>query len=108
MRTPRKLSELVARRGFLIGAGVAGAGAALGTGLALPGGSGRAVAATAPPRSALMTAALGTPSTICPTPSAKPGRPAPGSPGPPPTRPPARQRRRRSWCPSWTRCPFPG
>ncbi|MCQ1577995.1 hypothetical protein [Streptomyces parvus] len=38
---------------------MAGAGAALGTGIALPGGSGRAVAATAPPRSALMTAALG-------------------------------------------------
>ncbi|MET8725601.1 hypothetical protein ABZV81_00220 [Streptomyces parvus] len=56
MRTPPKLSDLVARRGFLIGAGVAGAGAALGTGIALPGGSGRAVAATAPPRSALMTA----------------------------------------------------
>ncbi|WP_456340113.1 multicopper oxidase domain-containing protein [Streptomyces rubiginosohelvolus] len=36
MRTPPKLSDLVARRGFLIGAGVAGAGAALGTGLALP------------------------------------------------------------------------
>ncbi|MEU3678840.1 laccase, partial [Streptomyces griseus] len=61
MRTPPKLSDLVARRGFLIGAGVAGAGAALGTGLALPGGSGSAVAATAPPRSALMTAALGAP-----------------------------------------------
>ncbi|BAG17280.1 putative laccase [Streptomyces griseus subsp. griseus NBRC 13350] len=40
---------------------MAGAGAALGTGLALPGGSGSAVAATAPPRSALMTAALGAP-----------------------------------------------
>lgn len=61
MRTPPKLSDLVARRGFLVGAGVAGAGVALGTGLALPGGSGRAAAATAPPRSALMTAALGTP-----------------------------------------------
>ncbi|NEB86197.1 twin-arginine translocation signal domain-containing protein, partial [Streptomyces anulatus] len=37
MRTPPKLSDLVARRGFLVGAGVAGAGVALGTGLALPG-----------------------------------------------------------------------
>ncbi|WP_145501369.1 multicopper oxidase family protein [Streptomyces sp. CFMR 7] len=51
----------VARRGFLIGAGLVSTGAALGTGLALPGGAGRAVAAPAPPRPDLMTAALGTP-----------------------------------------------
>ncbi|MBQ0826111.1 multicopper oxidase family protein [Streptomyces tagetis] len=51
--------DLLGRRGFLVGVGTAGTGAALGTGVLLT--RGGPAAGPVPPRPALMTAALGTP-----------------------------------------------
>ncbi|MFD9880905.1 multicopper oxidase family protein [Streptomyces alboflavus] len=59
MRLTSQLGDRLARRGFLVGAGVVGTGAALGAGTLLVGGG--TARAAVPPRPDLMTAALGTP-----------------------------------------------
>ncbi|KUF14891.1 multicopper oxidase family protein [Streptomyces silvensis] len=59
MRPVNRLGDRLARRGFLVGAGVATTGAALGAGAVLTGGG--TARAAVPPRPDLMTAALGTP-----------------------------------------------